>query len=95
MDLLTLPPLPEHDSVNVLFAVSADVVALPDVARDPLQAPEAVHDVPFDDDQLSVDVPPLVTEAGFALSVRVGAGAVTVTRALAVVLPPVPVHVIW
>jgi hypothetical protein len=46
----------------------------------PDHAPDAVHEVAFVDDQVNVDVPPLATLLGLALSVTLGAGAtVTVT----------------
>jgi hypothetical protein len=58
------------------------------VDSDPLQPPEAVHEVAFVVLQASVEPAPLCTLAGLALSVTVGAaggggGAVTVTVAVA------------
>ena len=41
----------------------------------PLQAPDAVQAVAFAADQASVELVPLVTELGAALSVTVGADA--------------------
>ncbi len=76
-------------------AVKAPVDCVPLAALVPDQAPEAVHDVASVEDQVSVELAPLVTEAGFAVKVTVGAGvaAVTVTVADFAVLPPVPVQV--
>jgi hypothetical protein len=56
------------------LAVSATVVSLPEVALVPDQAPEAVQDVAFVEDQVSVEDPPLATDAGLAASDTVGAG---------------------
>ena len=60
-------------------------------------APEEVQDVASVEDQVSVEVPPLVTDVGFAASDAVGTGGgggvpdtVTVTDELA--LPPEPVQ---
>jgi hypothetical protein len=61
----------------------------------PDQSPEALQDVAFVDDQLSVELPPLVIALGPTLKVTVGAkeeGA-TVTVVDCVALPPAPVHV--
>ena len=61
----------------------------------PDQSPEALQDVAFVDDQLSVELPPLVIALGPTLKVTVGAkeeGA-TVTVVDCVALPPTPVHV--
>jgi hypothetical protein len=78
----------------VAEAVSALVCWLPETAFVPDQAPEAVHDVAFVVDQLSVDLAPAVMLVGFALNVTAGFGAavVTATDALLEVVPPVPVH---
>lgn len=76
------PPAPLQLSVNVLLAaLSAPVLAEPDVGRLPLQAPLALQLVASVDDQVRFELPPLVTELGLALIVTVGAGvgAVTVT----------------
>jgi hypothetical protein len=56
----------------VLVALSDPVGSLPDVGLLPLHAPDAVHDVTFEDDQVSVAVWFAVTEAGFADSVTFG-----------------------
>jgi hypothetical protein len=59
----------------------------------PDQAPDAVQDVAFVADHLSVEVPPLVTEFGLAASVTVGNGDFTDTVADCAVLPPSPLQV--
>jgi hypothetical protein len=59
----------------------------------PLQPPEAVHEVAFVLDQASVEAPPAVMLVGVAVSVTLGAAAVTVTRVEAGVLPPGPEQV--
>ena len=59
----------------------------------PDQAPDAVQDVAFAADQVRVELVPLVTELGAALSVTAGAGELTETVADWVALPPGPVHV--
>jgi hypothetical protein len=46
--------------------VSAPLDSIPVVAFVPDQAPEAVQEVAFFEDQLSNDDPPLVTDVGFA-----------------------------
>jgi hypothetical protein len=69
------------------------VLWLPLVALAPLQPPVAVHEVALAEFHVSVDAPPLATEAGFAASVTVTAG-ITVTLAVATLLvPPAPVQV--
>jgi hypothetical protein len=73
--------------------VSAPVLNVPLVAFAPLQPPEAVHAVAFVELHVNVELPPLATDVGFALSVAVAVGT-TVTGAVAATLvPPVPVHV--
>ena len=76
------------------MALNAPVLCEPDVDFDPLQLPDAVHVVAFEELQLSVLLPPLVTDVGDADSVTVGAGvdAVTVTDAVRCVVPPEPVQ---
>jgi hypothetical protein len=59
----------------------------------PLQPPEAAQEVALVELHMSVEVPPLATEVGFAVNVTVGAGA-TLTVAVAVLLePPAPLQV--
>ena len=64
----------------------------PLVARDPLHPPLAVQLVAFVVDQFNVELPPLVTLVGVAEKLRVGAGVVTVTVVLWMVVPPAPVQ---
>ncbi len=72
---------------------SAPVLNVPLTGRVPLQAPEAVHEVAFVEDQVSVELPPLETLVGLALIVTVGAAAETVTVADCDAVPPAPVQV--
>ena len=73
------------------MAVSGAVDWLPDVAFVPDQAPEAVHDVAFVEDQVNVEELPLGMLVGLALKVSVGGGN-TVTVTLRVIAPPAPVQ---
>jgi hypothetical protein len=59
----------------------------------PLHPPDAVQPVAFAADQVRVELVPLVTELGAALSVTAGAGELTETVADWLALPPGPVHV--
>ncbi|HUO66484.1 MAG TPA: hypothetical protein VMV37_03060, partial [Gammaproteobacteria bacterium] len=56
---LAEPPGPVQVSVNVVVTVSALLVAVPLVAFEPDQPPDAVHDVAFVLVQVSCVVPPL------------------------------------
>lgn len=87
------PPAPVHVSVNFVVAVRAGVAFEPAAASAPLQPPEAVQAVALVDDQVSVEVAPLLTVAGFAVRVTAGAGVLTDTVADCAVLPPVPLQV--
>lgn len=58
----------------------------PLVALVPDQAPEAVQEEALVDDQVNVELPPLETLVGSALSETVGAGAICVSLELAAVL---------
>ena len=78
-----VPPIPAQLSVNVESASNAPVLALPDTAFVPLQAPDAVHDVALVDDHVNVLLAPLTTVVGDADNVTVGVGVVTATEALA------------
>jgi hypothetical protein len=79
--------------------LSAPVEALPAVGSEPLQLPDAVHEVALVELQVSAEVPPLVTPVGVTAKLTDGAGggggagAVTVTVAVAVPDPPGPVQV--
>ena len=64
----------------------------PLVATDPDQPPEAVQAVALVELQLSVEALPLATLLGLALSVTVGAAALTVTVADWEAVPPEPVQ---
>ena len=87
------PPVPLHASVNLVVAVNAPVPAEPLIGSDPLQPPDAVHEVALEADQVSAEAAPVVTVLGLADSVMAGAAWVTETAADCVALPPVPVHV--
>ena len=76
------------------MAVRAPVVCDPLTALVPDQAPEAVHDVALVEDQVKVELPPLVTVLGLALIVTVAVGlGLTVTVVDCAALPPAPVQV--
>jgi hypothetical protein len=87
------PPAPVHVSVYLVALVNAEVAWEPFIAMLPLHPPEAAHAVAFVEDQDSIEVAPLATVLGLALSVTAGAGAVTVTVADCAALPPAPVQV--
>jgi hypothetical protein len=90
-ELEPVPPAPVQLNMNVLPVVSALVESEPEVASAPDHAPLAVQLVALVDDQVRVLEPPLVTLVGLALIVTVGAGgAVTVTVADCVAVPPAP-----
>lgn len=59
----------------------------------PAHAPEAVHAVALLEDQVKVELPPLATLLGLALSETLGAVAPTVMVAVWVALPPAPLQV--
>jgi hypothetical protein len=89
-----VPPVPVQLSEYCVVAVSAGVVNVPLVARVPVQPPEAVQLVALVDVQVSVEVWPLCTLVGEAVSVTVGAADAlpTVTVVEADALPPAPVQ---
>ena len=87
------PPAPVQVSVNFVVAVSAAVACVPAVGCVPLQPPEAEHVVALVADQVSADVAPLLTVAGFAARATAGAGVVTDTVADCAALPPLPLQV--
>ena len=91
-DCAAEPPAPVQIRVNLVVAVSAGVVCVPAVASEPLHPPEAAQAVALVDDQLSTEVAPLLTVAGFAVSVTAGAGVLTETVADCAALPPLPVQ---
>lgn len=57
-EVVASPPDPEQVSVKVAAAVNAALASAPDVARLPVQAPDAVQDVAFVLLHLSWSVPP-------------------------------------
>lgn len=91
-DALPIPSGPVQVMPNWVVFVRAAEDSLPTVALAPDQPPEAVQEVAFVDDQVSVDNPPLVTEAGVAVRDTVGGGDEIVTAADALCVPPNPVH---
>jgi hypothetical protein len=62
------------------------------VVKDPVQSPEATQLVAAVDDQVRVELPPLVTRLGLAASVTVGGLELTDTVAEFVAVPPGPVQ---
>jgi predicted lysophospholipase L1 biosynthesis ABC-type transport system permease subunit len=78
--------------VYVVVLVSALVLTLPLVALLPVHPPEAVQAVALLEDQVNIDVPPLDTLVGLALSVTLG-GLATATVTDWDPEPPVPVQV--
>jgi hypothetical protein len=88
-----LPPGPVQVSAYVVVAVSAPVLAVPLIARAPLQPFAAVHAVAPVVDQVRVEELPLVTLPGFALRLTVGTGGVTVTVVVWFADPPAPAPV--
>jgi len=78
----------------VAFAVSAPVVWEPLTALLPDQAPEAVHDVAFVDDQVKSALLPLDTVLGLALMLTVAVDfGLTVTVVDWAAVPPAPLQV--
>jgi hypothetical protein len=92
IDPLSDPPVPVHVSVYVEVAERGPTCCDPLVALVPVHAPPAVQLVEFVLLQVSVEVPPLATVVGLALSETTGAGA-TVTEALFATEPPAPPQV--
>jgi hypothetical protein len=76
-----VPPLPVQLNVYAVVALRALVDIDPLVAWEPLQPPDAVHEVAFVAAQLKVAVAPLFTVLGLADNVTAGAGAVGVWAA--------------
>jgi hypothetical protein len=75
--------------------LSAPVEDEPLVGSPPDQAPEAVHEVALVADQLTIELAPLRTVLGLAVTVTVGAAAAGVTEIVTVcaALPPAPLQV--
>jgi hypothetical protein len=76
-----VPPLPVQLSAKVVVVFSAPVEAVPLVAFDPLQPPEAVQLVALVEDQVSVEEAPELTVPGLAVIDTLGGGGMTVTVA--------------
>ena len=74
-------------------AVSAPVGDEPVTALLPDQAPDALQEVAFVDDQVSVELAPLAIVLGLVLKLTVGTGGVTDTVTDCAALPPAPVQV--
>ena len=87
-----LPPVPVQVSVYVVVVDSGAVVCVPEVAFGPVQPSVALQLVALVELHVSVAAAPLATVVGFAPRATVGAGT-TVTEALWVTDPPVPVQV--
>ena len=89
-DALAVPPDPVQERLNVLVLVSAAVDSLPPAGGvlAPDQPPEAVQAVAFVEDQVSVEDPPLATDAGFAASDTVCTGGGEGSTAELSALPP-------
>ena len=87
------PPAPVQVSVYLVVAVSAAVANEPLTGSDPLHPPDAVQVVALVEDQLRVEVAPLLMVLGFAVSVTAGGVLVTETVADCVAVPPLPVQV--
>lgn len=96
-DRVAAPPGPVQDKVKVLVAINGPLDCEPDVALSPDHAPEAAHELALVDDQVSIDVPPLVTVVGLAPSDTVGTAGggdpTTTTVTDCVMAPPLPEHV--
>jgi len=92
-DCAALPPAPVHVNVYVALALSAPVDCEPLTALVPDQAPDAVQEVAFAEDQVSVALAPLAMALGPTLKLTVGVGAFTETVADCAALPPSPLQV--
>ena len=68
--------------------MSAPVDWLPDVALVPDHAPEAVQEVALVEDQVSIELAPLVTDVGFAASDTAGTSGDVPPWPLCWTLPP-------
>jgi len=55
--------------------------------------PVAAHDVALVEFQVSVEIPRLAIEVGFAVSVAVGTGAMVTVVVAAVLVPPLPAQI--
>jgi hypothetical protein len=75
------------------LAVSGAVAWLPLPANVPLQLPEAVHEVALVDDHVSIEVLPLATATGLAISETVGSGRMLTVAVAGELLPPGPLQI--
>ena len=94
-DFETLPPAPLHVRVYVVLA-AGETLCVPDTAFAPVQPFDAVQEVAFVADQVSVEDWPLVIEAGDAVKVSAGVtgdvGETFTVTFLLTVAPEMPVH---
>jgi hypothetical protein len=77
---LRLPPAPVHVRVKVVSACRAPLDAVPDVAREPVQPPDAVQASVFCELHVSVTLPPTVVLGADAVSETTGDGGVVLAR---------------
>ncbi len=90
----TVPPAPEHVSVNVVSVDRLLMLCDPEVDLFPVHPPVAVHDVASVELQLSVVEPPGATTDGSAENVSVGnGGGFTITITLELTPSHVKVYV--
>jgi hypothetical protein len=92
---MLLPPGPLQINVYEVVAPTAPVVCEPLTPSEPVQPPEAVHDVAWVELHVNVELPPGAITEGRTESVAVGAGfGVTATAAVATgLVPPGPEQV--
>jgi len=72
----------------LLLAVSTEVDWLPEIALVPVHPPEAVQEVTLVEDQVSIEVPPLVTDVGVAASDTVGVVGAAAGAESEIAVPP-------
>ena len=58
----------------------------------PAPMPEAVHEVALVELHVSVELPPLAMDVGFAVNATVGAGATVTVAVTTLLVPPVPLQ---
>jgi hypothetical protein len=85
MCAVACPPAPLQDREYIEFWVTTTLLE-PEVASAPLQAPDAVHEVAFVEDQVSVTDPSAATPVEELEMLAVGGGAVELLS------PPPPPH---
>jgi len=91
LDVELVPPVPAQLNEYVLGVLKAPVLCVPLAGFVPPQAPEAVQEAALAELHVNIDAPPLVTDAGDAVKVTVGA-MLTVTLE-AMLVPPGPLQV--